>query len=280
MQNRAFTISFIVAVLAVSMVYSYVSSTEEEFRLRYGKEVAVVVAKKDIKELDILDETNLTIKSMPASFKQPGTSQNLEEIRGSLAVAPIMKEEQITRSKVTSLGARTGLARQVAVGKRGVTITVTDQTAVAKLIKPGDRVDVLANIDPTGSGNRLNMEIRTILQDVLVLATGKYVNNTVPGILERDPYSTSSKPTKVALSEYNQFGTITLEVDPFQAQTLVFAEKNLQGVYLVLRNNDDNTKEDLAATMMGSLRGRDGAAAPAARAPGSGGAPAGAPPRR
>jgi pilus assembly protein CpaB len=272
MQNKAFTISFIVAVLAVSMVYSYVTSTEESYRLKYGKEVSVVVAKKDIKELEILDETNLTVQSMPDSFKQPGSSKSIEDIRGSLAIAPIMKDEQITRSKVTQLGARTGLARQVAVGKRAVTINVTDQSAVAKLIKPGDRVDVLANLDPTGGGNRLNMEIRTILQDVLVLATGKYVNNTIPGILEKDPFNTNSKPVKVPLSEYTQFAHVTLEVDPFQAQTIVFAEKNLQGVYLVLRNNDDNTKEELTKTKMVDLMGRDGAAPPQpARAPGSGG---------
>jgi Flp pilus assembly protein CpaB len=118
------------------------------------------------------------------------------------------------------------------------------------------------------------MEIRTILQDVLILATGKYVNNTIPGILEKDPFNTNSKPVKVPLSEYMAYAHITLEVDPFQAQTIVFAEKNLQGVYLVLRNNDDNTKEDLTKTKMADLMGRDGAGpapAPANRAPGSGG---------
>lgn len=273
MQNKAFTISFIVAVLAVSMVYSYVSSTEESFKQKYGTEITVVVAKKDIKELEILDETNLGTASMPSTFKQPGTTKTIEDLKGSLAIAPIMKDEQITRSKVTQLGARTGLARQIAVGKRGMTINVSDQSAVAKLIKPGDRVDVLANLDPNGGGNRLNFEIRTIMQDVLVLATGKYVNNTIPGILEKDPFNTNAKPAKVPLSEYTGFSNVTLEVDPFQAQVLVFAEKNLQGVYLVLRNNDDNTKEELTRTKMTDLMGRDGAAAaPAptgARAPGS-----------
>jgi pilus assembly protein CpaB len=274
MQNRAFTISFAVAALAVMMVYSYVSSTEETLKQQYGKEVSVVVAKKDIQELDILDETNLTIVSVPSSFKQPGTSQKLEEIRGSLAIAPIMKDEQITRSKVTQLGARTGLARQIAVGKRAVTVNVGDREAVAKLMKPGDRVDVLATVDPTGSGNVLSKEVRTIMQDVLVLSTGKFVNNTVPGILERDPANLSAKPMRIGLSEYTGYATVTLEVDPFQAQNLVFAEKNLNGVYLILRNNDDNTKEDVQRTKVGDLMGKDSASVQAApRAPGAVGTP-------
>jgi pilus assembly protein CpaB len=273
MNNRAFTISFIVAALAVSMVYSYVTSTEEAYRLQYGTEVPVVVAKKEIKELEILDETNLTTIAVPASFKQPGTGQKIADFTGALAIAPMMKDEQITRSKITQLGARTGLARQVAVGKRAVTVRINDESGIAKLVKPGDRVDVLAATDPSGTGNKLLVEMRTILQDVLILATGKYVTNTVPGILEVDPQKSSSKTT-LKLSEYTQFPNVTLEVDPFQAQSLVFAATQLPGgVYLVLRNNDDNMKEDLPKTRMVDLMGKDGlTAAPppgAARAPGS-----------
>lgn len=233
------------------MVYSYVSSTEENFRLRYGVDVAVVVAKRDIKELEVLDETNLTTKDIPKEFVQPGTAQSPKEFLGGLAIAPILKDEQITRTKITQLGARTGLARQVAIGKRAVTIRVNDETGVAKLIKPGDRVDVLSNID-MAAGNKALVEVRTILQDVMVLATGKYVTNTVPGIFEMDPFKAGSK-TKVPLSEYTSYPNVTLEVDSIQAQQLIFAAVNFNGVYLVLRNNDDNLKEDLNKTMAADL---------------------------
>ncbi|MGZ3683567.1 MAG: Flp pilus assembly protein CpaB [Bdellovibrionota bacterium] len=267
MNNRAFTISFVVAVLAVSMVYSYVSSTEEEFRKMYGTDKPVVVAKRNIKELDMLDETNLTIVAVPNKFVQPGTSASINDFMSALAIAPINEGEQITKTKVTQLGARTGLARQIAVGKRAITVRIGDETGVAKLLKPGDRVDVLSTIDPSGSGNKLFLETRTILQDVLVLATGKYVTNTVPGILETDPFRQEGDKTKVNLSTYTAYANITLEVDPFQAQTLVYAAKNLD-IYLSLRNNDDNIKEELGKTMMKDLMGKDGAsmaAQPAAR---------------
>ncbi len=265
MNNRAFTISFIVAVFAVSLVYSYVSSTEEAFKAQYGTEKAVVVAKKNIKELDILDESNLTLVNVPAKFVQPGTSSTVNDFKSALAIAPINEGEQITRTKVTQLGARTGLARQIAVGNRAITVRVNDETAVAKLLKPGDRVDILSTIDPSGSGNKLFLETRTILQDVLVLATGKYVTNTVPGILESDPFKPENKTT-VSLSSYSQYANITLEVDPFQAQTLVYAAKNLD-IYVSLRNNDDNVKEELGKTMMKDLMGKDGASVQGGGAP-------------
>ncbi len=261
MNNRAFTISFIVAILAVSMVYSYVSSTEEEFKKMYGTEKSVVVAKKNILELGTLDESNLTLINVPAKFVQPGSSNNINDFKSALAIAPINEGEQITKTKVTMLGARTGLARQIAVGKRALTIKVNDETGVAKLLKPGDRVDVLATLDPSGSGNKLFLEARTILQDALVLATGKFVTNTVPAIMESDPFKQESK-TKINLQEYTQFSNITLEVDPFQAQTLYYAAKNLD-IYLTLRNNDDNVKEELGKVMMKDLMGKDGAGAQA-----------------
>ena len=92
MNNRAFTISFIVAVLAVSMVYSYVSATEEEFKKQYGTEKAVVVAKKNIKELDILDESNLTLVNVPSKFVQPGTSATINDFKSALAIDPAYGE--------------------------------------------------------------------------------------------------------------------------------------------------------------------------------------------
>jgi pilus assembly protein CpaB len=267
MNNRAFTISFVVAALAVLMVYSYVDSTREAYRQQYGVEKQVVVAKRDIKELEYLDETNLTTRAIPLTFVEPGTGPDPKSFIGALAIASILKDEQVTRSKITQLGPRTGLARQVAVGKRAVTVRVNDETAVAKLLKPGDRVDVLANVDPTGSGNKLAIETRIVLQDVLILATGKYVNNTVPGIWETDAFKAGEK-NKVKLSEYTAFPNVTLEVDPFEAQKLVFASTQLGGVYLVLRNNDDPSKEEFPKIRMQDMMGKDGAAggpAPAAQ---------------
>ena len=95
------------------------------------------------------------------------------------------------------------------------------------------------------------------------MATGKYVTNTVPGILETDPFRQDGDKTKVNLSTYTAYANITLEVDPFQAQTLVYAARNLD-IYISLRNNDDNLKEELSKTMMKDLMGKDGAAVGAA----------------
>jgi pilus assembly protein CpaB len=263
--NRAFTVSFLVAAAAVAMVHSYVTSSEETYKQVYGRDRVVVVASKDINELDLLNETNLKTIPVPDHFAQPGTSSSLDDFRATLAIAPIAAGEQITRTKVTMAGVRPGLARQVAAGKRAVTIRINDETGVAKLLKPGDRVDVAATIDPSGSGNKLNFETRVILQDRLVLATGKYVTNSIPGILEVDPYKSSSKH-KVPLSEYMSYATVTLEVDALQMPSLVYAAENLP-IYLALRSADDSTIENFDKAMMKDFIGKEVPAIAPARGP-------------
>ena len=256
MNNRSFTISLVVALLAVLMVHQYVTSTEETYKRQYGVESVVVVARRNIKELDLLDKTNLMKKVVPKTFMQPGVGTKLSQFLGGLAIAPIMKGEQVTRSKVTMLGSRTGLSRQVAVGKRAVTVRVSETKGVSMLIKPGDRVDVLSIID-YGKGNVDLIEMKTVLQDVLILATGKLITNTVPGILESDPYNKRGRKKVVPLTEYTSYNSVTIEVDPLDAQKLFFIDNQLGGVYLTLRNNDDNARESVDTINIYNILGKD-----------------------
>ncbi len=253
MNNRSFTISLVIALLAVLMVHSYVTSTEESYRKDFKEETTVVVAGKNIGELDPLDETNLTVQTMPKKFIQPGTSGRIGDFVGGLAIAPVSKGEQITRTKVTFLGVRTGLSRQISLGKRAVTVRVNDSRGVSRLIKPGDRVDVLAVID-YGKGNIDFIEVKTILQDVLVLATGKLIANTVPGIIEQASSDTRKNKT-VNLTRYTTFNSVTLEATPVNAQKLVLTESKLGGVYLILRHNDDNGENIVKTTSVSDVLG-------------------------
>ncbi len=257
MNNRAFTMSFILAAFAVMMVHSYVESNLERQKEKFGQMVTVVVAKENIKELETLDQINLHIIEMPKKFVQPGAGRKLKDFEGGLAIAPIQKGEQITRTKVTVIGSRTGLSRQVTVGRRAITVRVDDVKGVNRLIKPGDRVDVISIID-LGKGDPFLVEAKTVLQDVLVLSTGKLITNTVPGILEADPYRRGKRAKKVSnLTEYTSYNSVTLEVDPIEMQQLFLIEQRLGGVYLALRNNDDNAKENLDTATVREILGKN-----------------------
>jgi pilus assembly protein CpaB len=242
MNNRGFTISIVIAVLAVLMVNSYVTSTEEQYKSQFGEEINVVVAKVDIKELQMLDDTNLDEQTIPKKFQQPGAARSKEQVKGALSLGPIKTGEQITVTRVTKLGARTGLSQAITKGKRAITLRVGDDSGVAKLIKPGDFVDVMATIDTMG-GKKQGYKVKTILEGVKVIAVGKMVENTLPGIFEKDPNKETAR-TQVNLAEYSNYANITFEVEALQAQELAFAQNVFGGIYVILRNRDDATRRN------------------------------------
>jgi len=113
------------------------------------------------------------------------------------------------------------------------------------MVKPNDHVDVIAsfsfptNIASSSSTTNAVTVVRpmivqelvtyTILQNVLVLATGK-------------------ETAKSALARSDAFGagaysTVTLEVTPREAEMLVFAEQIKGRISLALRNRNDTYYE-------------------------------------
>jgi len=234
MNTRAFTLSLVIAGIAAFMVYSYMEGVKGTYIQKYGKETSVVVAKADIKELEILDETKVAVTKVPQNFLAPGAIKTIKAVLYTIATVPILKGEQITKPRITYPGARTGLARQVAVGKRAISISVDTTQSVSGLIKPGDRVDILSLVDYAG-GRKDLQKVKTILQDVLVLSTGESISGAIPLV----GLKTKNTIRYKNLTTYTTYRTVTLELDPFQVQKMVFLIGGGARPYLSLRNNDD-----------------------------------------
>ncbi|MBP9673843.1 MAG: Flp pilus assembly protein CpaB [Bacteriovoracaceae bacterium] len=255
MNTRAFTLSLVIAGIAMFMVYSYMSGREAEFVKQYGKMSPVVVAKVDIKELELIDDSKVMIMNVPQNFLSPGHFKTIEELYSTVASVPLLKGEQITRPRVTYPGDRTGLSRQVSVGKRAVSIRVSPEQAVGKLIKPGDRVDILALVDYAG-GKKNELKLKTILQDVLVLSTGLFVTNSLPLV----GYKNSQEEVKtLKLNTYSNYDNITLELSPYEAQRLMFVVSGGLGGrwFLSLRNNDDKERLTIRGSKLIDLMDED-----------------------
>ncbi len=257
MNTRAFTLALIIAGVAMFMVYTYIEDQKSGIIKRFGTESSVVVAKVDIKELELIDDSKVMVKSVPQSFLAPGHFKSIRELENTVATVPILKDEQITKPRVTYPGANTGLARQVSVGKRAIAVSVNEKIAVSKLLKPGDRVDVLAAID-YAAGNKAKQKIKTVLQDVLVLSTGLSMTNSIPLIGIKTPREIKA----MNLSTYSQYNTVTLELDPFESQKLAFILTFTgRDPYLVLRNNNDKKLVRIQGTGFYDILGSDAAAA-------------------
>lgn len=258
MNSRAFTTSLILAGLAVAMIWSYIESRETELQSDYGNQTPVVIAKEDIKELEIIDDRKVQLVNVPSKFQMPGNFKRVEDLYNTIAAVPIKKGEQITAPRVTYPGAQSGLSRQISIGKRALSIQVTEGQAVSRLLKPGDRVDILALVD-YASGKKERLKVKTVLQDVLVLSTGLYVTNSVPIVNLKS--ESENEVRQMKLNSYTNFNTVTLELTPFEVQKMVFLISAGNGIYLSLRNNDDKTIERISATRLYDVLGEDAAEA-------------------
>jgi len=273
MNSKALTLSVVMAIIAVFFVQSYVSSIEEDAKKRFGTEINVVVAKRDIKEMETINETLLEFKTLPKKFLEPASisleskeptekesAKTLKGLVGTVAIVPIKKGEQLTYNKITDPSIRTGLAPQIAPGKRAIAIPVDEFSGVSKLIKPGDRVDLVAVIDAGGKDSKV---AKTIFQDVVILSTGRYVTNNVARVVEPD--SLGGKDKVRSLAEDFSFTSVTLELDPVQAQAIALILANGDSrIVLSLRNNDDVDRNNIPSIIISDILGADSARAKAA----------------
>jgi pilus assembly protein CpaB len=236
MNTRAFTLALIISIFAMFMVYTYIDDQKSEVIRRYGTESAVIVAKVDINELELIDDSKITTVTIPQSFLMPGHFKTMKELENTMATVPILKGEQITRPRVTYPGMNTGLSRQVSAGKRAFALPVNPSRAAGLLIRPGDRIDVIAPVDFTSGQRQDMMKMQTILQDVLVLSTGYNITNSIPVIGVKTP----REIRKMNLNTFEPYNNVTLELDPYQTQKIAwllsYAGREL---FIVLRNNSD-----------------------------------------
>ncbi len=234
-ETRTLWISIASAVFAVVLLYGWAQDKRATMARKFGQTKTVVVARDDILEAEIIDESKLEVVEKPSDFIQPSAIQNPVDIVGQIALAPIKKGEQILDTKLTLIDKSTGLSMQVAPGKRAVTVPVTEISGVAKLIKPGDRVDIIAGVDD-GKGVNKVRKIRTILQNIPILATGQQIVDNLPiEVIQGNDEEYEIRNLRVE----NNYSSITVEVSPDEAQDLMYLTSITAPIFFSLRNPND-----------------------------------------
>lgn len=260
MNSKTMGLSVIMAGFAVFFVLTSVQSIEDSAKTRFGTEITVLVARDDIKEMDTLVESMIESKVVPMNFVEPTAirfnkkvkedeadfQEEVKKLIGNVALVSIKKGEQLAWNKITEASIKTGLAPQVAPGRRAMSVMVDEISSVSKLLKPGDRVDLISVIDVGASaGGRENKIAKTLLQDVVILAVGRSVTNNLARKIDLDPQNGKAKIK--SLVDYDGYSSITIEVDPNQAQLLAaIMAGSGNRLMFTLRNNDDVDRSALA----------------------------------
>ena len=125
--------------------------------------VAVAVAAADLPAGAVLTADDLVVSALPPDVAPAGSAADPGELTGQVLAAPVRSGEAITDVRVVG----PGLWSSVPDGQVATPVRLAD-LAVATLLRPGDRVDVLA---AAGEGGGTSVE---------VVATGALVLTAPP----------------------------------------------------------------------------------------------------
>jgi pilus assembly protein CpaB len=211
-----------------------VAKMKQRFAERYGV-MEVLCYAENVPGGAVLSKSMLGTKNVPAAGLrgQALTIENLGDVLGRRIVLGHRTGDIVFWADVEGGNPRAaGLAADIKKGMRAVSINASGAAAVSGMVNPNDHVDVIGTFAFPGEDGRKNQESLvtcTILQNVLVLATGKTTAKTVQG----DGFGSSP----------GNYSTVTLEVSPREAEMLAFAEQIRGRLSLSLRNRSDVSYE-------------------------------------
>ncbi len=253
-ETRTLWISVGVALFAIFLLYSWSQEQRAAMSRQFGTSKRVVVASKDIAEHETIDESKLKVIDRPVDFIEPEAVSDPELAVGQVAAAPIKKDEQILQTKLLLPGPDTGLSMEVTPGKRGITIPIDDMRGVSRLLSPGDRIDLVAALD-YGRGAEQRREVRTIMQDVVVLATGLNVVNKIPRRFILD--ANGKDVSQISLDSDRTFTSITVEAKPDEVERLVYILATSPGsLFATLRHPNDRYLMPAKSTSLDDVLGK------------------------
>lgn len=244
MSGRAkLLLSLMLGLLAVFLVFVYVRGLERQLYEEVDMQ-NVIVTREDVAAGTAIEERAIQRISVPRKYRQPQTFPAIEEVAGRVAVVPIPAGSQVSGGMLADAGAE-ALSFEVPRGRRAVAITVTDETGVGGLVRPGNFVDIVGTFEfgrPVGyEQGRIRYadektEIRTMMQNVFVVAVNRELRR------ERIQAETGAAPPQS--QSQRTLRTVTVLVEPQRVQELILAQE-IGDLTLSLRSGLDDTQVEL-----------------------------------
>ncbi len=217
-----FSAAVLIALFVAVLSYNWLQK-KSTVTVQATETQPVVVAVADLSWGMSLNNEYMKVVPFLKTSLPPGYYADPSALAGRVVIYPVKANEPILESRLAPQSVKGGgVAAVITPGKRAMAVKVDKVVGVAGFINPGHRVDVLVTLSK--SARSTDPITKTVLENILVLATGTEVEKT-------------GKQEKAA-----QVDVITLEVSPEEGEKLALAatEGKLQ---LALRNIGD--KEDV-----------------------------------
>ena len=222
MNKRALVIALLLATLAAALLVLYVQRFEQE--ASGGERVQVLMAIQAIPRGEIIQDEMIAVREIPLAYVEDRSVKASERDKVvGLRVGHNVNAQQTLFWTDLAIASdeRRDLSSLIQPGSRAVSVRAKSGDKSYALIRPGDYVDVIANL-PGDTGDKRQAVV--LLQRVLVLAVG----------LETAPQALIDDKDKSG----NREMVLTLSVGIQEAQLLSLAiEKG--SLRVALRNPED-----------------------------------------
>jgi pilus assembly protein CpaB len=178
----------------------------------------ILVAARDLNTEEILKPELVKLEAVPKASVPPGAFTTFKDVEERWVQIKTLEGEAIVDRKLAPKGTPAGLVARIPQGKRAYALNVNEQSGVSGFILPDHHVDVIQPRPPTSGLPGEQPTAETVLEDLLVLASG----------------TTFQNPSDRSI----QSKTVTVAVTPEEASILTAAQSKGQ-LCLALRGLND-----------------------------------------
>jgi pilus assembly protein CpaB len=215
--------ALVLAAIAGVVAYSAVKKQIHDARVGWNL-VSVVVATTDIAEGSTVTFDMISQRAVPEQFVTSSVVKpdSASYIVNQKVLVPVQAGDPLLWSQFETTRSAEKLSTKISRGARVITIEAGKTSAVGGWVRPNDHIDVIGTFKDPQTNDTIAV---TILQNVVVVATGKISGTTNPNLIPESQ---------------REYSTISLLVIPEEAELLTLATE-VGSLNLTLRNDSDVT---------------------------------------
>ncbi|MEQ8235604.1 MAG: Flp pilus assembly protein CpaB [Syntrophomonadaceae bacterium] len=225
MRNKVIlVVALLFGLLSAFLVYNYITGAKKAIENRTYTQV--VTAVQDIPANSTITDTMISLKPFPNELLNGKEIQSISDAVGKITPVALSNGEIILQSRLVKPGEGVQrLSYKVPNGMRAVAIPVSEVVNVGNMVKIGDRVDIIATVQPPGQSQSRAV---VVLQNIEVIAVGSRFDDQAP--------STGEAAAPV---------TVTVALDPQSTLRLKMAMESTNFTF-TLRSAADKNYTNLA----------------------------------
>jgi pilus assembly protein CpaB len=215
----ALVLGLLSGVVAFSAIQKQMADARKGWNL-----TPVVVATTDIAEGTVVTFDMISQRSVPDQFITSSVVKpdSASYVVNQKVLVPVQAGDPLLWSQFETTKAAERLSTKVVKRGRAITIDATKSASVAGWVRPNDHVDIIGTFKDPQTNESVGV---TLMQDVIVLATGKITGTTNVNLIPESQ---------------RDYGNVTLMVIPEEAEMVALAAE-LGSLTLTLRNEDDSS---------------------------------------